>query len=114
MRYYVGIDPGLEGAIAVLYGVPYMVRLEIIDMPIMQVKLTKRKQLRVDDKAVWDLFSSWKDRDLVVALEHLWGFGTAINCGAERGQFSFADDYGLLRGLLRASGFKFLLVPPQK
>ena len=52
MRYYVGIDPGLEGAIAVLYGVPYMVRLEIIDMPIMQVKLTKRKQLRVDDKAV--------------------------------------------------------------
>lgn len=113
MSYYVGIDPGLEGGITLLYDHASTVELDIYDMPIMPTQLKKRTQMRIDGLAFWDLLQSWHAHDPVVCLEHLWGFGAAVNVGGEKGQFTFADDYGLLRGLLIASGFTILMAPPQ-
>lgn len=111
--WYGGIDPGLEGAIAFIYDNRGIADIEIYDIPITTMELSKRKQMRVDGNEIWGLLKSWKARRPVIGLEHLWGMGAGINIGGERGQFTFADDYGLIRGLLIASGLKFLMVPPQ-
>jgi hypothetical protein len=110
---YLGIDPGLEGAITLLQYHNNNIELEIYDMPITSTNLKKRTQMRVDGLAFWHFLQAWRQYNPIVCLEHLWGFGAAINVGGEKGQFTFADDYGLLRGLLIASELKVLMAPPQ-
>lgn len=113
MYYYLGIDPGLHGAVALFNleassGRTNFILLEsIFDMPIMQHG--KKKALDVEE--LYSLFMKWKFFSIRTAFIE--------NVFARPGQgvssmFSFGYQKGVLIGMARAFGWKIELLTPLK
>lgn len=85
---FLGIDPGLTGALALYYPDG---SLEIQDMPVYELK-TKRA---VDEYALARILDDWSTRTREVWLEQV---GVRPGEGAV-GAFTFGRGYGLLRGI---------------
>ena len=100
--FYMGIDPGLSGAIAIYDGNQALV---VHDMPVLQLK-TRRV---VDEYALARLIDSWSGRVSACWLEQV---ATRPGEGSV-GAFTFGRSYGVVRGVLAANFITIHDVPPQ-
>jgi len=103
MRYVIGIDPGLTGALAVLDRV-YDGKVVVADMPVMAKGIGKKMQCNAAELA--QLPGHY--RPAQVWLEQV---------GAMPGQgvssmFSFGESFGVIRGVVAALGVPLELVRP--
>ena len=95
--HYLGIDPGKSGGLALVTDSPNGEGACAIAMP-------------KTDRDIWNWFEEVLQLPCVVAsLEKV-----ASRPGqGVRSMFTFGENYGLLRGLLTASGIRFSLVTPR-
>jgi hypothetical protein len=109
-----GIDPGLDGALA-LYD-PLDRSLEVMDMPVFQLK-TKR---RIDEYALARIVDDWSERTREVWLELVnampsfgpKGAGEARRSMGAASAFNFGKGYGLVRGVCAANFLTIIDVTP--
>ena len=99
---FIGIDPGLNGAIAYLKDG----KLDIWDMPTFSIKRNNKNKREVDASSLSD------------TLEDLHGVAFVEKVGAMPGQgvssmFSFGQSYGIILGILAAYQIPITLVPPK-
>lgn len=100
--YFMGIDPGLSGAIAVYDGAQALV---VYDMPVLQMK-TRRV---VDEYALARLIDNWSSK-----VSQAWVEQVATRPGEGAvGAFTFGRSYGVVRGVLAANFITIHDVPPQ-
>lgn len=105
-RYaYIGVDPGLSGALALL--VPPVPQLIVADMPTMLMRNGKR---RIDTQALAALLAEWGERFKIVRA-------TVEEVHAMPGQgvtsmFSFGFSAGAVQQALASAGFPVTLVQP--
>jgi hypothetical protein len=115
---FIGVDPGLEGAIAVIRSEdpdhPHL-----FDMPIKQIIRSGEPRNRVDPVEfgnVLDCVRANLGFTNEIAVEDIWDFGQAMRGRGgtvQRGQFSFAEGYGAIKDRAETKGLKVVLVPPQ-
>ena len=96
MHYLLGIDPGLDGAIAILNKNGELI--EVFDMPTVEVKVGKSMKRRVSPELLTsELRGKWEMVDAAwveqVASSPQMGVSSA---------FSFGESYGILKGVLAA------------
>lgn len=105
----VGIDPGLDGALA-LYE-PGADTLRIVDMPTLEItKSSGGKRRVVDSYAIANLFDEVASERLIVFIEQSWPRPTD---GAIAG-FGFGMNYGILIGACAAHFLRIETVSPQR
>jgi crossover junction endodeoxyribonuclease RuvC len=107
MNLYVGIDPGLGGAIAVLTDEQY----HVLDTPVSWVTVGKKQRRRYDVHRIWEVLQGLPVEGSAVAFAALEQ-GIAFpgqHCVAT---FSTGKGEGLWEGLLVARGFRLQVVPP--
>jgi len=107
---YIGIDPGLNGAIAFLD--MEIGHLSVLDMPTFEVKRNNKLKREVSPQGLANIFDltdgpAWNIREVV--LERV---------GAMPGQgvssvFSFGRSVGVIEGVLAARGLSVSIVTPQ-
>ena len=100
---YIGIDPGLSGAVAFLRDDV----LEVLDTPVAVVKATRREYL-VGSMA--SMFEGVRGAPISAALEA----GIPMPRQASNTTYLMGKGGGLWEGILAASGVSYDLVPPQK
>lgn len=106
---YIGIDPGLSGAIAFLD--TQNGSLDIVDMPAVEVLRNGKKKREVSAQMLAGLIRSRTNgRPVSAALERV---------NAMRGQgvssvFSFGRSSGIIEGVIAALNFPLTLVTPQR
>jgi hypothetical protein len=130
---FVGIDPGLKGAIAIID--THLNTTCFHNIPLTEEKRSGKKKNRLDRKALARLiYTLCKDCKVVVCIEDIWGFGVQhksknvstepqVQTGATS-HFNFARDYGALlsvfdcldamKEVLSIMGFDFSVVSPQR
>jgi len=102
-KVYVGIDPGLSGAVAIISN-----DIVIKDTPTITVKAGKKNKRHYEVAGMVATLSDLPD-STVVALEKIHsmpGQGVAST-------FSTGEGYGLWRGIITALGLPLVLVTPQ-
>lgn len=104
--YYIGFDPGLDGAFAVIDKRGNIV--QIFDMPTVEVQVGKSMKRKVAPAAIAD------------ELKMFCGQASAIveSVAARPGQgvtsmFGFGRSLGVVEGVLAGLGIPYELVPPQ-
>lgn len=100
----IGIDPGLDGAIAVLYEGS----LNTIDMPTFTIKKNGQNRRIVDVNSLAHIIKDVKTEETKAIVEKVWsrpGNGAAAS-------FSFGHNYGVIIGVLAANQIPMTLVPP--
>lgn len=100
--YYLGIDPGLEGAFAILKDKELHAVKKI---PVIKSTSSKTK---IDEPALKELiqfFVSIKNTKFI--MEKL------SNTPGKKGTFSFGEGYGLIRGMFIYAGKEIVYVRPQ-
>jgi crossover junction endodeoxyribonuclease RuvC len=107
VSYFVGIDPGLNGAIA--YFDTTEGHLSIVDMPTFEVKRNNKMKREVSPIGVAHAMGLARKVDGVI-LERV---------GAMPGQgvtsvFSFGRSFGILEGVLASERIPFTIVTPQE
>lgn len=108
MNYYIGFDPGLDGAFAVLDSKGQIV--QVFDMPTVEVKVGSSMKRKVAPAAVvseLELFC--RDQECLAIVESVSarpGQGVAS-------MFGFGRSLGVLEGLLAGLKIPYSLVPPQ-
>lgn len=125
-RIYVGVDPGLSGAVAVLYESG---AVSLFDTPTYQVEKAKKKgqkkagsRTMYDVAAMADIFrgvmaAHWDPDDpcpFVVGLEHQQPMPNKMggrNAGANQ-TFSLGYGYGIWVGVLTTLGLSYELIRP--
>lgn len=103
VRYILGADPGIHGAIALL---GTRGSLEIFDMPTIRAD----KKLHVDDYTLArkiDAFGKNYIETAFIERVHAMPKNGAVS------MFSFGTSYGILRGVIAASFIPAVLVTPQ-
>lgn len=108
MKYYIGIDPGFTGAVAILNSSQDIV--DILDTPTKQVPYKKKTRVAFVPSAMTDILRYYANVDTSVILEDV---------GAMSGQgvtsmFRFGHGLGLWEGILTALGIPYALVLPVK
>ncbi len=102
-----GIDPGFSGGIAYYNGVSlmvYTIPINIVEF-VKKGKIKKRKEINIEE--LCEIFVRHKAD--CAYLEQV----TAMPGQGVTGMFRFGEGYGILRGVLAASGIKTILVRPQ-
>ena len=102
---YIGIDPGLDGAIAVK-GKDFF---DIYDTPTFTVVNGKKKKRHCDAVGMAEILKTYPAEDCHIALEKIHsmpGQGVAS-------MFSMGEGFGIWKGLIAMGGFKLTLVTPQ-
>lgn len=100
---FVGIDPGLQGAIAVIDGEGRF--QEVVDMPVIT---TRRKE--IDFVTLWPILSRIIADARFVVLEKVGGLPKQSAPAA----FNFGAGWGFLRAALIASQVRHDLISPQR
>jgi crossover junction endodeoxyribonuclease RuvC len=100
---YLGVDPGLSGALALLrHG-----ELLVVDMP----TLAAGKKRTIDEIELARLIDRWATEcQPMVVLEQV----AAMPTDGAAGAFSFGRGYGVIRGILRAHFLQIIDVTPVK
>jgi len=100
MKHILGIDPGLDGALAIV-DVGTLQLVEVLRMPVRVV----HKQRKVDGVALADWLS--------IILRHAY-IEEVHSRPRQAGVFDFGLNTGILHGMLYATGVPFSLVSPQQ
>ena len=111
---YIGIDPGLNGAIAVLGPGD---ELEIFDMPTLQIDRGGKKKRELDLPFLRSIFCSQLGMMCRLIPDYRHIFLEAANAMPGQGVssvFSFGKSYGSLLGMLAALEFPITTVHPAK
>ena len=106
---YIGIDPGLTGAVGVLY--PYEEQA-VYDLPTMQnVRAAEkgRVRLHLDSPALCGLLSIFDPMECRVFIEY-----TQAGMKGALANYSLGHSSGIIMGVLSALGFTYELVRPQE
>ena len=106
MSAFLGIDPGKEGAFAI---VSPDGKARVFDMPV----ATVGKRKCIDENAVLEMFASadlHPAKITFAVIEKVWG----IKGQGAGSAFNFGAGYGLIRGMLLAHGHRWDAVPPQR
>ena len=102
---YIGIDPGLDGAITVREdGV-----ISIFDTPTLTIKRGKKNKRLCDAHGMANILKTYIGKDVHVALEKVHsmpGQGVAS-------MFSMGEGLGIWKGLVAMAGFKITHITPQ-
>ena len=107
MKYFLGIDPGASGAVAVLSEEGHFV--EVFDMPVTRVKVGKTIKRRVNAELLAHLVSLHSP-NAVAVLEQVSSMpGQGVSS-----MFAFGEAYGIVKGVLAASDVPVHLVTPGK
>lgn len=110
MRYIIGIDPGLTGAIACLSGATAAL-IGIDDMPVMMSgKGDAKVKNKVNGAAVARIIRGFNVPldEVTVYLEHV----SAFKDQGVAGVFSFGHSFGIIEGVVAALGLPLILVRP--
>jgi hypothetical protein len=111
-RCFLGIDPGLTGALA-LYD-PADGSLEIEDMPVFKVE----RKTHINEPVLARIVDGWSSRVREVWLELVNGMPSIPGKGGERramgaqSAFNFGRGYGLIRGVCAANFLPIMDVTP--
>lgn len=118
---YIGIDPGLNGAVAVIDedvigqpGLGYMV--EVNDTPTMKVESNGKVRNKYNTAAMADLLSyiyeskNMSERYVTVTLESVH----AMPKQGVSSSFTFGEGLGIWKGIIAARGFSLELPSPQR
>lgn len=106
MRYYLGIDPGISGAIAVLDENEDIV--QIFDMPTLEVITGKSKKQRVNPQSIVSELKLFKDQRIEGLIEQV----NAMPNQGVTSMFSFGRSLGILEGVLAGLDIPYNLVTP--
>ena len=106
MRYYLGIDPGISGAIAVLDENEDIV--QIFDMPTLEVVSGKSKKQRVNPQSIVSELRLFKDQRIEALIEQV----NAMPNQGVTSMFSFGRSLGILEGVLAGLDIPYSLVTP--
>lgn len=107
MTLYIGIDPGLHGAIAA-YG-PMLRTMAIADIPTHELTINGKKRLQIDKHALSALLK-------MQAKDGGRAFVEDVHSMPEQGvasSFSFGFVAGCIQQAVVDAGFELVLVPPQ-
>jgi crossover junction endodeoxyribonuclease RuvC len=102
----VGVDPGLTGAIALVGGERGRSLIEVMDMPTRRAG--KAKSLELDVDALQYALGVARVRSRVLVLERQ----SAAPGQGVSSVFALGEQYGILRGMALALGFRVELVNP--
>lgn len=109
MAIIIGIDPGLSGAIAWMdLGAN---KIEIVDMPILELKSGKKKKKVYDLHKTVSILEKFKDNKInpCVGIEKVHSMpkqGVASS-------FSFGEGFGMLQGIVATLKYSLTLITPQ-
>ncbi len=111
IKYYVGIDPGLQGGIAIIYdNIRNVRRTHIIDMPI-----TVDREIDVEEVEyflhniiTYDVKEN--GNNVLVLLEK----SQAIKGQGLVSTFNYGANYGMIKGVLKIQCYRLELINPQK
>jgi crossover junction endodeoxyribonuclease RuvC len=106
MRYYLGIDPGISGALAVLDENEDIV--QIFDMPTLEVITGKSKKQRVNPQSIVSELKLFKDQRIEGLIEQV----NAMPNQGVTSMFSFGRSLGILEGVLAGLDIPYNLVTP--
>ena len=106
MRYYLGIDPGISGALAVLDENEDIV--QIFDMPTLEVVSGKSKKQRVNPQSIVSELRLFKDQRIEALIEQV----NAMPNQGVTSMFSFGRSLGILEGVLAGLDIPYSLVTP--
>ena len=106
---YLGIDPGITGAIGVLF--PYEEQA-VYDLPVMQnVRAAEkgRKRMHLDPGDLTELLSIFDPRECRVVVEY-----TQAGMKGALANYSLGHSSGVIMGVLSSLGFTYDMVRPQE
>lgn len=104
-KIIIGIDPGLDGAIAIREDE----KISLFDTPTLEIRNGKKKKRLCDTQGMVHILKPYIDKDTHVGLEKIHsmpGQGVAS-------MFSMGEGFGIWKGLIAMAGFKLTLVTPQ-
>jgi len=107
-RYYIGVDPGLKGAIAIIDQDGKVVR--VTDTPTLTFKKGKKNKTEYNVVAIKNLLASFPLTQTTVVLEKMQSMPPGIRVQAS---FSLGYSQGLFEGLLSALNIPYQLVIPR-
>lgn len=113
MIYFIGIDPGLGGAVSIIHGVNAE-KIEIFDTPTYekQIKHKKKKNGKYqvksdyDKSAMADILYSFHGKEVIVCLESVH----AMPGQGSVSMFGFGRGSGIWEGII--SAYKYQLITP--
>ena len=103
-KIYVGIDPGISGAIAILW--PDDEKLHIFDMPVFEIKVGKSIKREVDPVNLSCILSC-----TLAKMTYLEKVGAMPGQGVTS-MFNFGRSYGVVQGVLAALQLPVMLIRP--
>lgn len=101
----IGIDPGLDGAVAVKIGN----KVTFYDTPTLTIKKGKKNKRSCNPPLMADILRQYKGQDVHIVLEKVHsmpGQGVAS-------MFSMGEGFGMWQGIIAALQFKLTMVTPQ-
>lgn len=115
MIYFIGIDPGLNGAVAVIHGVNAE-KIEIFDTPTYEkmIKHKKKKKGKYQTKNDYNkkemsrILSLYKDKDVIICLESVH----AMPGQGSVSMFGFGRGSGLWEGIIAAYEYNLMTPTP--
>ena len=108
MKHILGIDPGLDGALAIV-DVDTLQLVEVLRMPIRVV----HKQRKLDGAALAEWLQRADDCVGAQTIQHAY-IEEVHSRPRQAGVFDFGLNTGILHGMLYATGIPFSLVSPQQ
>ena len=108
-NFYVGIDPGLSGAVAALLDEDLMV----YDLPVVEYKAGKHTRRRLDARSLGSLIPLERASDLPGASVIIEDVHSMPGQGVSS-TFGFGRACGVIEGVVAARGFSYRFVTSQK
>jgi crossover junction endodeoxyribonuclease RuvC len=108
MKYIIGVDPGISGALALLEEGTWKMA-DLVDMPVMPGTGTRQQ---VDGAQLATILRLWNQEGLVKCcyLER----AASMPDQSVVSMFSFGEGYGKVKGVLECLGIPYTLVTPQQ
>jgi crossover junction endodeoxyribonuclease RuvC len=105
-KYTIGIDPGMDGAVAIICDDGMVT---VVDTPTATIKQGKKKKRVHVESEMARLLVPYVNTDVHVFLEKIHSMpGQGV-----RAMFSMGEGYGLWRGILAALKIPYTLITPQ-
>jgi len=105
---YVGIDPGISGAVARFN--PETRELDVRDMPVGKLKINGKNRSRVLEPVLADILRGWHlTHELFALVEQVH----AMPKQGVASMFTFGTSYGICTGVLAGVGIPFDTIRPQ-
>ncbi len=104
-KYFIGIDPGLDGAIAIIYEND----IEIYDTPTTTIKSGKKQKRVHRESAMADILRIYSDTSVFVIIEKQ----QSMPKQGVASMFSSGEGYGLWKGILAALKLPYETVSPK-